>query len=376
VTFVTDMTGQVIRRDEADNNTNGSTSGDPHEIFYRYGGRELGYTGNNGTRDTDYETSIQNRTSTAATGAGAFFNNATGPTQYADFAQALAPVNSYSAAGAGGYTARAGDTLQGIAASLWGDASLWYLIAEANGLSGGGGLTEGQSLTIPPGILANGHSDTAFRPYDPGKALGDLSPTAVKPAKKPGGCGMVGQILMIAIAVAVSYFTAGALAGPTASLIATIGAGAVGGAAGSVASQAFGMATGIQSKFSWKGVAMGAISGAIGGGFGKLSQLATASRLTGTLAKVGNFLAGDSFINGAVRGLAGNVIQQGIGLATGLQDKFDWAGAAGAALGGGVGNLSQDLFKANSLRDLTFRNIAANVGATAASAAANAGVRS
>jgi hypothetical protein len=44
VTFVTDMAGQVIRRDEADNNSSG---GDPHEIWYRYGGEQLGHTGNN-----------------------------------------------------------------------------------------------------------------------------------------------------------------------------------------------------------------------------------------------------------------------------------------------------------------------------------------
>jgi hypothetical protein len=91
VSFVTDLTGQVIRRDEADNNSSG---GDPHEIFYRYGGRELGYTGNNGTLDTDYLTSIENRTSTALTGSGAYYNNQTAPTQYADFDQSLEGVNS------------------------------------------------------------------------------------------------------------------------------------------------------------------------------------------------------------------------------------------------------------------------------------------
>jgi len=33
-------------------------SGGPHEIWYRYGGRQLGYDGNNGNLDTDYLTSI------------------------------------------------------------------------------------------------------------------------------------------------------------------------------------------------------------------------------------------------------------------------------------------------------------------------------
>jgi len=34
-------------------------------------------------------------------------------------------------------TVSAGDTLQSIAETLWGDSSLWYLLAEANGLGDG-----------------------------------------------------------------------------------------------------------------------------------------------------------------------------------------------------------------------------------------------
>jgi nucleoid-associated protein YgaU len=44
------------------------------------------------------------------------------------------------------YTVRSGDTLQGIAAALYGDGNLWYRLAEANGLSGNTALSEGQSL--------------------------------------------------------------------------------------------------------------------------------------------------------------------------------------------------------------------------------------
>lgn len=44
---------------------------------------------------------------------------------------------------------RAGDTLAGIAQSLWGDASLWYLIADANGLAGSEPLAAGRLLSIP-----------------------------------------------------------------------------------------------------------------------------------------------------------------------------------------------------------------------------------
>ena len=54
----------------------------------------------------------------------------------------------------GGYTAAAlghdifteGDTLEAIALRLWGDASFWYMIADANGLSGSETLVAGQTL--------------------------------------------------------------------------------------------------------------------------------------------------------------------------------------------------------------------------------------
>ena len=42
-----------------------------------------------------------------------------------------------------------GDTLQTIAHSAYGDSSLWYRIADANGLSGNADLRVGQTLSIP-----------------------------------------------------------------------------------------------------------------------------------------------------------------------------------------------------------------------------------
>ena len=45
------------------------------------------------------------------------------------------PINQITAGvgqnGRSRYTVQAGDTLQGIAASLWGDSSLWYKLADA-----------------------------------------------------------------------------------------------------------------------------------------------------------------------------------------------------------------------------------------------------
>ena len=105
---------------------------------------------------------------------------------------------------------RAGDTLQGIAAQLWGDASLWYKLAEANGLGAAAGLADGQALTIPAGVASSKFSASTFRPYDASEAVGDTSPVNPKAPKKNNKCGVFGAIILVAIAVAVAVVTAGA----------------------------------------------------------------------------------------------------------------------------------------------------------------------
>jgi len=300
-------------------------------------------------------------------------------TPYADFNQALTPVTSYvQGSDAGSYTARAGDTLESIAANLWGDSSLWYLLASANGLSGPGAPGAGRTLAIPANVMASGHSAKTFKPYDPARAIGDLSPTNPKPAKK-GGCGMMGAILMIAIAVAVTALTAGAAVaalGPatgvisgltalgagttTLSAAAVVGIGAAAGALGSIASQGFGIAIGQQSKFNWKGVGLAAIAGGIGAGMGP----------SGFFGKLGAFGGvGNGIVAGALRGAVSSALTQGIGVATGLQKKFDFAGVAGAALGGGISGAIGNRFSA-------LGSFGGNLASNAVGGLANAAARS
>jgi hypothetical protein len=79
------------------------------------------------------------------------------------------------------YQVREGDTLAGIAQQVWGDSSLWYMIAEANGLAGAQSPAAGTSLIIPDKVTNVHNSARTFEVYDPNRALGDLSPTAAKP---------------------------------------------------------------------------------------------------------------------------------------------------------------------------------------------------
>ena len=355
ISYVTDVNRQIVARDESDSSA--ATVGDPHEIWYRFNGVEMGYTGNNGTGTSaqvagitsEYAASIADRQrgepSPTSQGGAFRLGHANGA---ADFEQSSAPITSYDQGSAAGeYTVRGGDTLAGIAAGLWGDASLWYKLAEANPGTAAGALTAGQRLRLPSGVLRATFNASTFTPYDPANGIGDVQPTTPQPqrAGHKKGCGGLGTIFIAVVAVAVTVVTAGAaLAALTPGLsfasgvstvlgasvlggtvtsglgAAVIAGGVIGGAVGSIASQAVGVATGIQEKFSWKGVALSALSGGVGAGLGGVKAF-------GQLGVVGG---------GAARGALGSALTQGIAAATGLQGKFDWAGVAAAGVGGGA----------------------------------------
>lgn len=337
----------------------------------------------------NYYQSVSNRTFGAS------------PAANADFDLAYDYITTFDQGSMGGaYTVRAGDTLSSIAAGLWGDASLWWKIAEANGLTGQSTLTEGAQLLIPVGVQRNENNAETFKPYDPLEVLGNTSPTSPKPAKG-NNCGVIGTIILVVIAIIVTIYTAGAAAGGFAAMmnggsfiagagaglgatatgasltgaalagagtvgaVGTVAAGAVaagigtavvaggivGGAVGSIVSQGVGVATGIQDEFSWNAVALAAIGGGVGGGMGWAAQN-------------GSAVVQAALSNPFVYGAASSAITQGIGVATGLQDKFSWAGVAAAGVGAYVGAK----FRGDGVGDKLVRNTA--------SAMANAATRS
>jgi LysM repeat protein len=283
----------------------------------------------------DYAASITDRV--AWQYGGDFRNGASTPTQYANFDLSLDQTNSYNQGSSGGaYIVREGDTLASIAANLWGDSSLWYKIAEANGLTGQSTVAEGQVLNLPTGVNKSTHNAKTFNPYDPNDVVGDTSPTPAQPKPKKAKCGGIGTIILVIIAVVVTIYTAGAAAGVMGALangaaggvlsgamaggaaaftgglgaavvagggaglvLTTAGAavaGAIGGAMGSIVSQGIGVATGIQDKFSWNAVGMAAVGGALGAG-----------------SKLG--VGGKSWVAEGLRGAVRNVATQGIGVA-------------------------------------------------------------
>lgn len=374
ISYNSSLQGQVLGRSEHDANHG---QGDPSSWTYMFGGRQMGLVSNDGTGNVDYATAIAERN--AAPGTGAFRGGATSASVHADFDANFTALNGESAqgtAGGGGYTVGAGDTLQGIAANLWGDASLWYKLAEANPGVAAGALTAGTVLTVPGGVMGTHHNASTFKPYDPAEAIGNTSPNTPKPPKAKNKCGGLGMILVAVIAVAVATIaTAGAaslatgatfanslgavlgggLAGLTgASGVAlgttgAIAAGMAGAVAGSVVSQGFGVATGIQDKFNWKSVGLAALSGGISAGLGS------------------SF--GSDWAAAAARGAITSAATQGIGVATGLQSKFDFAGVAAAGIGGGVGHQV-------GARTASLGRFGSNLAANTAGGIANAATRS
>lgn len=96
------------------------------------------------------------------------------------------------------YTVSEGDTLMGIARTLYGDSSLWYLIADANGLRMGptdefGVQDVGRNLRLPSIAQHVDNTSTNFKFYDPSDVVGDLTPTVtyLPPPRKKKSSGNV-----------------------------------------------------------------------------------------------------------------------------------------------------------------------------------------
>jgi YD repeat-containing protein len=308
--FVTDQTGRILQKSQSGQN----------EYYFYANDKPLGATGAGGAADFDFN---------------------------------YTPVSDqYPASTPSGYVAAAGDTLRSIAQQVYGDGGLWYLIADANGISSDAQLKVGMDLKVPNRITNLHNAYDTFKPYEPGKIVGDTTPTLPNPPpppppkKKHGLFGGFGKILMIIVAVVAAVFTAGAalaalaptlgigLAGTTwgigmAAITggfagtglagAAIAAAAIGGAVGSIASQLVGMATGDVEKFSWSQVALSAV------GSGVTAGVATAGVGSSLFAK--NATAA-LMTNAAI----GNAASQGVAIALGMQDKFNWRSVAATAI--------------------------------------------
>ena len=377
--YVSDAQGLILFRDEITGTIdrpnyryyastyNAGSIANKVQRYYYVDGKVVGDVGNDGPSRTDYVTAMANRGSQKGN-----YANWT-PVASADFDQNYEPISPTNPGPvASSYTVKNGDTLQSIASTVWGDSSMWYLLADANGLSSGQALKANMVLTIPNKITNIHNTSGTFRPYNPGEAIGDLNPTIPampKPPKKKG-CGGFFAIIAAVVAVAVTAITGnpvlGNLAGQLVGIatgaqkgfnfnsfalsfvnIAPFNAGAPGlqgvlnaagnAAVNNVASQGLNIITGQQKGFSWSSVAASAVGGAVGNGIGSKVDSVVRNNGFGSFAGLAGLTTTGNFISGAVTGVASSLASQITQIALDGRGKLSWVAVASAGLSNGVG---------------------------------------
>jgi len=255
----------------------------------------------------------------------------------------LSQVTAFSNSnGTGDYVVQEGDTLKSIAQAVYGNASLWYVIAQANALNGDSDLAVGLSLSIPA-VTTSKNDSTTFKPYNPSEIQGSTTPNlpviAPPPPPPKQHCNVIAAIVVIAVVVAASFIV-GPLAG--AALQSSLAGFAVGAAAGSAAGQLAGDALGTHQGFSFGEVFTAAATAVVTAGVGnylatgsaftdaaEATANATAEGTTATISQVGVF-------GHVLEGAAGYVAQDAAAKLVGQPAHFSWAGLVAGSVASGV----------------------------------------
>lgn len=248
------------------------------------------------------------------------------------------------------YQVLAGDTLQSIAARLYGNPSLWFVLADANGLTPASTLKEGTLLQVPTTAQTGRITDATHALYDQNEITGSTLPNLKSP--EPDGCAIFLAVLLIIliiiIAIVVAVVTVGAgsaisgliagagITGVAATLL-TIAATAVVGAAiafvGAMVTQGLLIAFGVQKEIDWKAVAAESVAGAFAGIASGISAAVKVAITVGKLALLGARVATAVKVVAvglsAAAGAGGEALRQVI-----IDGKVtSWASVAGAAVG-------------------------------------------
>jgi|GEM_PF-7066966 len=186
--------------------------------------------------------------------------------------------DNYPAQAPSSYVVNQGDTLESIAQTVWGDRSMWYLIADANGKDLSEALVAGSSLKIPNVVSSNRNDATTFKPYNPNEVIGDVITPPQPPKPKKKKCNAVASVVMVVVAVVATVLTAGAaapllggvatsmglsVAGTAIASAVTAVSWGIGAAVGSLASQAVGKAMGVVDHISWKQAAVAGLTAGV-----------------------------------------------------------------------------------------------------------------
>ncbi|MDF2120414.1 putative Ig domain-containing protein [Roseiarcaceae bacterium H3SJ34-1] len=173
------------------------------------------------------------------------------------------------------YVVQAGDTVIGIAESNYGDGSLWYVIADANGVVDDPSeplpSTEvGKAYEIPATVGYSRNANT-YAPYDFAAIIGNDRPIAIPPPPPPHYSD-IEQLLVAAASITVQIVTTAGLSalGVPLPVSAGIGAG-LSNLAGQATSWELGMRSPGQDAIDWDGVGLAAMGGFVVSMTGPLS---------------------------------------------------------------------------------------------------------
>ena len=98
-------------------------------------------------------------------------------------------MSEAAGSGASRYVVQSGDSLIDIAQASYGDGALWYVIADANGITAEPGdplpTTEvGKAYEIPD-VVRSSQSASTFKPYEMAEIIGNDRPIAIPPPPPP-----------------------------------------------------------------------------------------------------------------------------------------------------------------------------------------------
>ncbi|WP_207769793.1 hypothetical protein [Solimicrobium silvestre] len=277
------------------------------------------------------------------------------------YAEVQQVMPSQVGSGQSGYTATGGENLAQVAQTVYGNSALWYLIANANGLTENTSLKAGEQISVPSGMPTGQANSTTGKPYNAGEIQGGNLPNLkTPPPADGGGCSTFGLILLVVVAIIVTIATEGA----TAEYLGTVaadGGAAVGGAAATGGTVAAGDAAVVAG-----GTAAAGGTAVVGGTaiVGGTAAVGDAAVVTGIDAVTGGGISG-AFTTGISVLTGGSTIVGGTAVAVGV--------AAGSAFVGSV--VSQEIGVASN-SNMHFSLKQAGLAALSAGTTAGLGVPS
>ncbi|WP_299589482.1 YwqJ-related putative deaminase, partial [uncultured Microbulbifer sp.] len=341
IAYVTDKDGRTLVREEV-NDDGENFLGREMRHFYYFNGHAVGDVGNDQVPSRyDYVKALAQTNNSGNRHSGSNGDHVQA-VQSADFDQNYQPINpNYPTASYSSFEAQGGETLQSIAAMVWGDSSLWYLLADANGMKGDEVLTKGQRLELP-NVVTNIHNNSdTFRPVDGALQMGDTAPTLPDvppppPVDTDDGCGLK-QIIVLVVAVVAAFYLGPLVFNAIGGVAGAFAAGATVNAVTQVAS----IAVGLQDSFDWGAVAKSGVTSAVT--FGVMEGLQTVSESGSWLNSTAKFLSTNKIGAAATQ----NVVNQGVNMAFGDQETFNWAAVAVAGAGGAIQGAMDGSFEYN-----------------------------